>query len=570
MTAAPKKSSVGRRARAKIFDIFGADLRSLAVFRIVLALLVLADLANRATDLYQHYADAGVLPRTVLVEEVLSPWVFSLNLMNGGSFFQALLFGVAALAALGMLVGYRTRLMIFVVWVVLLSVQLRNPLVNNSSGLLLRMLLFWGMLLPLGAYWSVDRVRSALPRPSPRFLSLASFGLFMQIAFVYWFTAALKSGPEWRVDHTALYYALSLDQLATPIGHFLLNFPALLQVLTFGTLALEAFGPFLLFCPFFTGPVRTGTVLAFMGLHFGIWLTMDLGLFPWISAFCMVCFFPTWFWEKALMLHSMLLGRFVLARRLQLAAVRLGNAIVAFSRAILSFLADARQLLFSSPVPRGDPLAAHTAATVPPLAVGATGQGETVAQTAAHHGTLVEEPQPAELQSSLATNLLAFFFVFYILCWNLTTVTSFTLPERTVPLGPFLGLDQYWGMFAPSPSKDDGWYVIPGELRDGDTVNLMPITRDDYAMHPVSYEKPRDIPATYKNEHWRKYLENIYNQDHADQRLYFGQYICRQWNARHTGADTLETFRIIYMLELTLPDHRQSKPEKVDLWNHKC
>src|ERR671911_1258844 len=235
MTVAPKDMTAGRRVRAKIVEIFGADLRSLAVFRIVLALLVLTDVANRATDLYQHYTDAGVLPRTVLVEDVLSPWVFSLNLMNGGTYFQALLFSVAALAALGMLVGYRTRLMIFVVWVVLLSVQLRNPLVNNSSGLLLRMLLFWGMLLPLGAYWSVDRVRSALPRPSPRFLSLASFGLFMQIAFVYWFTAALKSGPEWRVDHTALYYALSLDQLATPIGHFLLNFPQLLEVLTFGT-----------------------------------------------------------------------------------------------------------------------------------------------------------------------------------------------------------------------------------------------------------------------------------------------------------------------------------------------
>jgi hypothetical protein len=24
------------------------------------------------------------------------------------------------------------------------------------------------------------------------------------------------------------------------------------------------------------------------------------------------------------------------------------------------------------------------------------------------------------------------------------------------------------------------------------------------------------------------------------------------------------------MLELTLPDYRQSKPEKVELWNHTC
>ena len=548
-----------RWAYAKVVEIFGADLRSLATFRIVLALLVLSDLTNRATDLPAHYTDAGIMPRTVLVERVLSPWAFSLDLMNGGALFQALLFAVAALAAFGMLVGYRTRLMTFIVWVLLLSIQLRNPLVNGSESPMLRMLLFWGMLLPLGAYWSVDRARSALPRPSPRFLSLATFGLLMQIAFVYWFTAALKSGPEWRTDYTALYYALSLDQLATPIGHLLLDFPSLLQVLTFGTFVLEVLGPLLLFCPFFTGPVRTGAALAIMSLHFGIWLTMDIGIFPWISAFCMVCFFPTWFWDRASTLHSVLLRRAEFARRLQLATTRLGHAIVAFSKAVLPFLMNARQLLFADPALHGDPLADHTVGAAPSLAAGTQ-----------HDEAPAEEPEPAELRSSLATNLLAFFFIFYILCWNLTTATSFTLPERTVPLGPFLGLDQYWGMFAPSPSKEDGWYVIPGELREGRKVDLMPITRDDYGMHRISYEKPQDIPATYKNEHWRKYLENIYNQDHADQRLYFGQYICRQWNAHHTGADTLETFQIIYMLEMTLPDYRQSKPEKVDLWNHTC
>ena len=86
------------------------------------------------------------------------------------------------------------------------------------------------------------------------------------------------------------------------------NFPDLLRAMTFGTFLLEAVGPFLLFCPFFTGPVRTGTALAFMSLHFGIWLTMDIGIFPWISAFCMVCFFPAWFWDRLTALHSWLSG----------------------------------------------------------------------------------------------------------------------------------------------------------------------------------------------------------------------------------------------------------------------
>jgi hypothetical protein len=297
MTATRKNSPVLDWLHAKALEIFGADLRSLALFRVILALLVLADLVNRATDLRQHYTDAGVLPRTVLIQDVLSPWSFSLNLMNGQLFFQVLLFAAAALAALGMLVGYRTRLCTIVLWVLLLSIQWRNPLVGGSDGPLLRLLLFWGMFLPLGAYWSVDRAKGAVARLSVRFLSVATFGLFVQIALVYWFTALLKSGPEWRVDGTAIYYALSIDQIATPIGHYLLNYPDLLKMLTFATFGLEAFGPLLLFCPFFTGPVRTGAVLAFMSLHFGIWLTMDIGIFPWISAFSMVCFLPPWFWQ---------------------------------------------------------------------------------------------------------------------------------------------------------------------------------------------------------------------------------------------------------------------------------
>jgi hypothetical protein len=39
----------------------------------------------------------------------------------------------------------------------------------------------------------------------------------------------------------------------------------------------------------------------------------------------------------------------------------LGDAIVAFSKAILSFLMDAWQLLFAGPAMHGDPLANHTA-----------------------------------------------------------------------------------------------------------------------------------------------------------------------------------------------------------------
>jgi hypothetical protein len=572
MTATRKNSPVLDWLHAKALEIFGADLRSLALFRVILALLVLADLVNRATDLRQHYTDAGVLPRTVLIQDVLSPWSFSLNLMNGQLFFQVLLFAAAALAALGMLVGYRTRLCTIVLWVLLLSIQWRNPLVGGSDGPLLRLLLFWGMFLPLGAYWSVDRAKGAVARLSVRFLSVATFGLFLQIALVYWFTALLKSGPEWRVDGTAIYYALSIDQIATPIGHYLLNYPDLLKMLTFATFGLEAFGPLLLFCPFFTGPVRTGAVLAFMSLHFGIWLTMDIGIFPWISAFSMVCFLPPWFWQKGSTLRSALLGRVGIARGLEGAAARLSEAGAGspfWTR--LSAGAGTAQLSFAGLSLQDHRLVSRTVGEISlssrPIPKTAS-RGEPPDNR--RDSQLGPSGEPERLRSSLATNLFALFFVLYILCWNLSTVSAFTMPERAVPMGPFLGLDQYWAMFAPSPSKEDGWYVIPGNLRGGQQVDLMSVTRDDYNLYKVSWEKPQDVTDTYKNEHWRKYLENIWQEKHADQRLYFGQYMCREWNARHSGSEQLRTFQITYMLEETLPDNRQANPQKVVLWEHSC
>jgi hypothetical protein len=572
MTTTHKGSRVLSRGREKVAEVLGADLRSLAAFRIVLGLLVLADLANRATDLSAHYADAGVLPRTVLIQEVLAPSKFSLNLINGQPFFQALLFGAAALAALGMLVGFRTRVMTVVAWALLLSIQWRNPLVLGAGDILLHLLLFWGALLPLGAYWSVDRaLKAAPPRLSMHFLSFATVGLFMQIAFMYWFTAILKSGEEWRVDGTAIYYALSIDQIVTPIGTHLYQFPELLKVMTFGTLALEAFGPLLLFSPFFTGPVRTATVAAFMSLHFGIWLTMDIGIFPWISAFCMVCLLPGWFWDKAAEeLRAAFPKQPQVSQSLRHAAAQLiywfplrmrvssGVAVGQSSIASLPARSDGNRM---------ESQAATRVAETSPR--GKSRLTASVIERKARHG-VAERSGLIMLRSSLATDLFAALCLFFVFCWNLTTVSSFTLPERISSFGLFLGLDQSWGMFAPYPSKEDGWYVIPGNLRGGKQVDVMPITRDDFGLHAVSWEKPPSVAGTYKNEHWRKYLERIWDRDYSDQRLYFGQYICREWNARHTGSEQLMDFQVTYMLEQTLPDYRRPTPEKVVLWEHRC
>ena len=94
--------------------------------------------------------------------------------------------------------------------------------------------------------------------------------------------------------------------------------------------------------------------------------------------------------------------------------------------------------------------------------------------------------------------------------------------------------------------------------------------RNDFGLREVSWEKPENVASALKNKYWRKYLRAIQKEDNEDLRKYFGRYICREWNARHTGAEQLEDFQINYMLEMTLPDYQPSTPRRKVLWEHRC
>ncbi|MEM6985856.1 MAG: hypothetical protein AAF499_04885, partial [Pseudomonadota bacterium] len=135
--------------------VFALDLRSVALFRVGLAVAVLSDLLYRASDLSAFYTDAGVLPRTVL-REAINAQPVSLHALSGGAGLQIGLFVLCALAALALLIGYRSQLAAFVCWALMLSLHQRNPLLLQGGDDLLVILLFFGFLLPLGARFGID------------------------------------------------------------------------------------------------------------------------------------------------------------------------------------------------------------------------------------------------------------------------------------------------------------------------------------------------------------------------------------------------------------------------------
>jgi len=555
-------SPVSRWVPTWVPEIFAADLRSLAALRIVLAVIVLVDLAGRARNLLAHYTDDGVLPRHILLGEtgILRP---SLNWIGGTTVVQALLFGITALAAMALLVGYRTRVMNVVVWVMVLSIQNRNPFVLSAEDALLRLLLFWSIFLPLGAWWSVDNLRGApASRVSMRVLSMASAGLFLQIAFVYWFTVILKSGPEWRIDGTAIYYALSVEQITGSIGRYLLQFPALLRVLTFAVIGIEAIGPLLLFCPVATGPVRTAGVLLIMSLHFGILLTMIIWFFPWLGAFCMVCFLPSWFWDRVIpQLRAAFSVYGNLGKRFRSTAASVAEAWAAPRWRRLPTGGSACPLLF--------------AASTPSACADQRGVAYPAHRTTRWSAQILPGPEnpTTVMRSSLAVNLLALFFLGYVFFMNVTTISDYTMPTYARPLGELLGLRQDWSMFAPAPRKVTDWFVIPGTLHDGRQVDLLAsiINRNPDLINSVSWKKPPNIPTTFRDLYWEKYLLALEYGDWESRRRYFGKYICRTWNAWHPdGPLQLQTFQILAFKERTLLDGGPETSEHQVLWTHRC
>ena len=221
-------------------------------------------------------------------------------MLDGTADFQGALFVIAGLFALALLVGWWTRLATAASWFLLTSLHARNPMVLQGGDTLLACCSSGDSSCRWGRRWSLDglRRRGGWP-PGNAKVSAGSAALVLQVCFVYWFSAALKSDPAWRSEGTAVYYALSIDQFATPLGHYLLGFPRLLRGLTFATLGIEAAGPALLFVPFHTGRVRLAVVVGFLLFHLvGLRLCLELGPFPWVCAVAWLALLPGGFWDR--------------------------------------------------------------------------------------------------------------------------------------------------------------------------------------------------------------------------------------------------------------------------------
>jgi predicted DCC family thiol-disulfide oxidoreductase YuxK len=295
-------ATVGGRLKRTYLQI---DLRSLAFGRIVFGLVLIGDLLRRVPWLRDFYSNAGLIPNHTVLWRPPFPRIFSFLFMASLPEESAAWFCIAFVCFFCFLIGYRTKLFHLLSFAMTTSLHNRIIFAENWGGVAMAALMIWTAFLPLGRRWSVDAIRASLrarPDETPEQLaagvpppdtrqttSLAALGLLIQIAIIYWFNFVHKTGPTWH-NGTAVHYVLWQERIVTWVGlQIRTHAPFIVtRLLTEGTLVIEASAAFLILSPIFWRWTRFAAALLVFGLHVGIALMVNLGIF----SYAMIAFEP--------------------------------------------------------------------------------------------------------------------------------------------------------------------------------------------------------------------------------------------------------------------------------------
>jgi hypothetical protein len=286
---------------AWIKNRYVADPRALALMRIGIALVVIADLLIRSDSIIAHYTGAGLWPSELATSLGWKKGYWSVHTLNDDPFYAHILFSIHGLLALFVLIGFKTRISTVLLWLFTISLHNRNIYVLQAGDDLLRLVLMWGIFLPWHARYSIDNLNKQILHA--RF-AIPSIGYFILIASVYFFTVLLKTSSEWWSEGTAAYYALSIEQLRLPVtGDLLYRYPTILKILTWTVIIIELCIPILIMIPSKRGSTRLIAFIMIVILHSGIGLTLYVGLFYVIGIVSAIGLIPSSTFDKLKIPH---------------------------------------------------------------------------------------------------------------------------------------------------------------------------------------------------------------------------------------------------------------------------
>lgn len=561
---------------------FGLDLRSLAFGRIALALVILYDLCDRVADLSAHYSDLGLYP-VELAKKVNTVWMLSIHSIDGSYGYQLSIFMIAFISAFMLLVGYKTKWVTPICWFLLMSVQNRNPIICYGADSVLRMAIFWGMFLPWGKRYAIDALSVAKSEIPKKVAHIGSMAYILQIFFIYFFTAILKDGDPWRTDFTAVYYAMSLDELKTDFTDLLYPHYELMKGLTIATLIYELLGAFLIFMP--NWRIRLFGIIGFVLMQIGFWLFLRLGIFPITNICVLIALIPGECWDlihnKAKRTKKVLLyydddcgfckkmirmfSRSCFVRNIDSKAAQTDQQLLTLMNKENSWIVsiDNKQYL------RFDAVIAVLKQSYILFPIASILNfapfrklGNLIYTTIAkhRHGYCKVPKKPLwtfnQVQYNTLTTVVVSFALSFTATVNIISVNkNIKLPEALDNFSKSVSIKQNWAMFAPYPYKGDGWYVSVAELENGTYYDIM-------NNQEVNWEKPPKISAQYKTARWGKFIRNVRKKKFKAILPFYSAFLGREWNRNHPKELHVKKFNLFFIMEKTGEDYEVTLMDK--------
>lgn len=511
--------------------VFGCDPRSLALFRIGLGVMILLDIGLRWPYAEAFLTDGGVVDRptaTALLEldygVAPASVVWSLNFLSGELWWQLVLLGALAAAATGLLLGWRTWWMTLACWVLIVSLHMRCPVILSSGDTLLRNVLFWSLFTPLGACWSLDARRHGGPaadesRRQP-ILTAGTVGLITQLVCMYFFAGIAKWNVHWW-QGDAMEYVFRLDLYARPWAAFFLDYPLLLQLVTWGTLFAEIALILLLLLPWNNPWWRIVNFLTYVALHLSIAVTMEIGLFPYISLVAWLPLLPAglYTWGRG----SRTDDDWDWRPEVNAANLDTATAIATATRR------DWRGGLW------------HLGQVFAAGMVGYVVLWNVANIPVTYYGDLQQRLQLDNTQFAQFKSARQPF--------------SLAMPAGLRWLGPATGTGQHYQMFGVPPEFSP-WFVYDATLEDGVRIDLM-------RVQAISYDRPTSTLASLPGHHWRKLHDNLLGYGLRDLQQRVARYKLAEWNKSHRQGKQVVALKVTCFAERTGPQYAGSPP---DIW----
>lgn len=214
-----------------------------------------------------------------------------------------LMFGLYLASLLCMGFGICTRLSTLAAVLLAATFWARLSWLMNGGDSLMRNALYFLLLSPAGATWSVDawlgrlwaRWREQPVSEGPVYIPPWSVRLMqIQLAIVYLFTGFAKMGEDY-FNGVAIYWVLN-DVAITRVPYTVVPVPMFIcMLLTWATLVFEVGFPLFVLLPW----TRRWLLLAGIGFHLGILATLEVGWFSQITM-CWYLLFVSPEWLAAL------------------------------------------------------------------------------------------------------------------------------------------------------------------------------------------------------------------------------------------------------------------------------